>query len=114
MVKRFHTDKNANNPKTDEICKAITKAYRVLGDPVERKKYDITLNSPKFKQKENPYKRKQPNYSPKFKQKENPFKRKPKYSPKFKQKENPYTYWVKIIIGLEVISIISLLWLKKL
>ena len=45
----FHPDKNINNPDYDpSIFREISDAYQVLGDEINRKKYDTLLNMKGF------------------------------------------------------------------
>ena len=46
LAKKYHPDKNKNNPKMAEQFKEINEAYEVLGDLSKRKKYDELSNRP--------------------------------------------------------------------
>ena len=40
LARRYHPDLNPNNPRAEEIFKAINEAHAVLGDRVQRRQYD--------------------------------------------------------------------------
>jgi len=40
LARRYHPDLNPNNPRAEEILKAINEAHEVLGDRVQRRHYD--------------------------------------------------------------------------
>ena len=40
QAKKFHPDRNADDPAAEERFKAVVEAYRILGDPAERELYD--------------------------------------------------------------------------
>ena len=40
LARRYHPDLNPNNPRAEEILKAINEAHEVLGDRVQRRQYD--------------------------------------------------------------------------
>ena len=47
LAKKWHPDKNLNNPKAEEKFKEIQEAYDVLSDKTEREKYDNPYTSSK-------------------------------------------------------------------
>jgi len=40
LAKKYHPDKNQNNPAAEEKFKEISRAFDILGDPDMRKKFD--------------------------------------------------------------------------
>ena len=47
LAKKWHPDKNMNNPKAEEKFKEIQEAYDILSDKTEREKYDNPYTSSK-------------------------------------------------------------------
>ena len=45
LAKKYHPDKNVNNKSAEERFKDINEAYRVLSNPMDRKKYDKMWNT---------------------------------------------------------------------
>ena len=41
MAKKYHPDRNQNNPKAENIFKAVSEAYDVLSDKSKRRQYDL-------------------------------------------------------------------------
>ena len=41
LARRYHPDLNPNNPRAEEILKAINEAHEVLGDRVQRRQYIV-------------------------------------------------------------------------
>ncbi|MCP4760910.1 MAG: J domain-containing protein, partial [archaeon] len=49
LAKKYHPDRNHNINEAEKIFKAIERAYSILSNPKERKKYDL-FNFKTFKQ----------------------------------------------------------------
>ncbi|MBS1636267.1 MAG: J domain-containing protein [Bacteroidetes bacterium] len=47
LAKLYHPDKNPGNPQAKELFAAILRAYEILSDPVQKKRYDLYYASGK-------------------------------------------------------------------
>ena len=46
LARKYHPDKNPENPETEEKFKEISKAYEILKDPIQKREYDDTITVP--------------------------------------------------------------------
>jgi curved DNA-binding protein len=52
LLKKWHPDKNPNNPLAEDMTKRINEAYEILSDPEKRRKLDSFIVSEKQKENE--------------------------------------------------------------